>query len=125
MAKGIPNFYRGDTFKVAMTFAPEDDASSVVDITGWIITTTLKSDVSLADDAAAWHVSITAPANASSQAGQMILVVPSTTTAAVTPGRYFLDIERRIPGTGGEPDDVLTVLFQEIECLPDVSRGVQ
>jgi hypothetical protein len=123
MAKGLPNFYRGDTVKLALEFTAEDGSGAPVDITGWVITTTLKSSLALADDAAAWRISQTAPANAQSTAGQIVLVIPSTVSGAVNPGLYWIDIERRIPGAGGDPDDVLTVLVQEIECMADVTRS--
>lgn len=123
MAKGLPNFYRGDTVKIALEFTAEDGSGAAVDITGWIVTSTLKSDRALADDAAAWQISQTAVAGAQSLAGKLVLVIPSTTSGAVEPGLYWTDIERRIPGAGVEPDDVLTVLAQEIECLADVTRN--
>ena len=114
----LPNFYRGDTLKISAEFTEDD--GTVIDITGWIFFVTLKSDPEADDDDAELEYEVTAPANADSEAGQIILDIPYTLTAPLIPNTlYYMDIQRVIPGS---PLDVATLHKQTIRVLRDITQ---
>ncbi len=121
MADELSSFYRGDTrtYKFAFT----DSAGAAVDITGWQLWFTLKSDPSVLDAEADLQVSTTAgdqsgddPVN-----GIMYLVVTSTDTESLALGRYHYDIQRVTPNT--TPPSVETILRGRLKVLEDVTRS--
>lgn len=104
MASTLPDFRRGDTYPVELYIVNEDDAA--YDITGWVFTFTLKS---VSTGLIALQISKTAgddtkddPSN-----GMVYLEIDSDTSAAQTPGSYYYDVQRSIPGS---PPDVRTIL---------------
>jgi hypothetical protein len=108
MAPTIPNFYRGDTVSVKIQY------TGGIDITGWIFTITLKTE--LTDAAPALQVQQTA-SGVDAAAGVVRLVLTSVQTAPLS-GWFYLDIERRIPGS---PDNVRTIIYQKIKVVADVT----
>jgi len=117
----LENFFRGDTVRWKLEFTnPDTDAA--IDISDWIFTVTLKKNEEDADADAALQITTTAPADATSENGEIELVLPSNETANLTPGvSYFMDIQRKIQGT---PPDILTLHKQRIKVLQDVTVTV-
>lgn len=100
----LQNFRRGDTYKLKLNFGK--------DITGWLFTFTLKSE--LEDVIPALQIQKTAGDSPSDEPGNGIvyLEITSAASALLAPSSYFYDIQRTIPGN---PPDVRTI-------LPDISK---
>jgi hypothetical protein len=105
----LPDFFRGDTYPLIRI------EYTGIDITGWIFTLTMKT--SLDDETPALQVQVTATGVDATE-GKAFIPITSAQTIALATGKYFLDIERRIPGS---PDNVRTIIFQKIRCLADVT----
>jgi hypothetical protein len=113
----IDDFYRGDTRVYKFVFT--DSAGSAIDITGWHIWFTLKTDKTAADTAAALQVDHTVGDNVSDDAvAGTVYVTATSDDTAITVGTYYYDFQRVIPGT---PPDVKTILAGKVKVLQDVT----
>lgn len=113
----LRNFRRGDTYKLKLSFPGKN-------ISGWLFTFTLKSN--LEDATPALQISKTAGDGANDEPtnGIVYLEIDSAASALLTPGSYYYDIQRVIPGS---PPDVRTILppidkpIEKIKVIQDVS----
>jgi hypothetical protein len=113
----LQNFRRGDTYKLKLSFPGKD-------ITGWLFTFTMKA--ALEDVTPALQLSKTAGdgANDDPVNGIVYLEIDSATSGNLTPGSYYYDIQRTIPGN---PPNVRTILpaidkpTEKIKVIQDVS----
>lgn len=110
-------FYRGDTVRYALEFTNEDGTPQ--DVTNWVVTVTMKTNLNDADVDAALQVQTTL-SGADALNGIGTVTLPSDETALVEPGEYHIDIQRSIPGS---PPDVQTIHYQRINVLADVTRS--
>jgi hypothetical protein len=109
----LPDFFRGDTWSHQVL--TKDLSGNAVDITGRIYTLSLKSDIGSAAPVVQSQV---VAGGDDALNGIVTIGLASTQTAALAPGVYYCDIERRTPG---DPDDVRTLIFQKVKCYADVS----
>lgn len=121
MARLLENFYRGDTVRIPLTFSTsvtDDDGVTTetpIDITDYVIWTTLKSDIELSDEDAGLQVATvvhTDPAN-----GQTELVLEAALTTLLEPGKYSYDIQTVTPD-----GDVSTIECGIVKVYADVTR---
>ncbi len=106
---------RGDTMTLNITVTGED-------VTGDEFWFTMKSCLADVDASAALQFHETAPVGASATAGLHVLVVSSTLFAALTPGKFFYDVQW--VDTSPTPNHVNTLTYGVVEILSDVSVDV-
>ena len=118
-------FFRGDdhTIRVLVTQRDSDDP---VDVTGWVVTSTMKLTTEIADDdefdddgyRQVLKTSVTAPDNEDSQAGIFYLTFPSSGTRQLIATEYEIDIQ-------SEASNVVRTLYAgRVEVQPDVTWEV-
>lgn len=100
MSDTIPPIAIGDEIVIDLTFTNVD--GSAIDISGHLLTATVKLDLA-ATDVPATQLKVTAPNNATSQAGKISLVLTSALTGAVAPGEPYLGLRKIIPGSPVRP----------------------
>lgn len=98
MAKYIKDFRQGDTKKIRIKYEE--------DITGWQFKITILTDFGKTPEL---EVLTTAGdyADDSPTEGLCYLIIDSTTSATITPGKYYYYIQRIVTGA---PDDIKTIL---------------
>lgn len=103
---------RGDDWAIQLTIKDENDA--VIDITNNVYWMTLKTDKTDADPGVI-QTSVTATgANATN--GIIVITFTDTATAAVSPGRYYYDVQE--VDTGG---NVYTLLLGRVKVVADIT----
>lgn len=117
----LADFWRGDTKEIKLTFTDKNNVA--LDVTAWILTWTFKKELS--DSVPAAQIVTTAGDNPLDEplSGIIWLVLPSDISETLTPGSYFYDIERKIPGT---PPIVKTIMPEKptdkLKVYEDVTR---
>lgn len=112
----IKDFVIGNTLKYNLTFTKASDGTPI-DVSGWEIYVSFKTDSSDPDNLAIIQKSFTLPSDANSIAGTASIIIPTTDTDNfVEGGTYFYGFKRVIPGS---PPDVKTLETG----LVKVSRG--
>jgi hypothetical protein len=104
--------YRGDTKHYPLTFTDSNNAP--IDITGWTVFFTVKTNLSDADLSAVLQKTITT--HTAPTSGQTQIDLSSTDTDALN-GDYYYDIQ--IKTVSG---DITTVLSGSFKVAPDVTR---
>ncbi|NOQ30265.1 MAG: hypothetical protein GQ570_03985 [Helicobacteraceae bacterium] len=96
--------------------------NSIIDVTGDKFWLTIKEDPEAEDDAsAAYQVSVVAPADANSQAGEAYLPI-TLVDVNIPAGTYFYDIQWQRLASGGGVKDLNTVIYGKINILSQVTR---
>ena len=124
MAKYIPDFRVGDSYKLSLVV--KDEFGVAVDITGYVFWLTLKAAFTDADVDAVLQFKTTVGDNPSDDAlnGICNLYVPAADTKAVPVGKYFYDIQQ-LAGT-----DITTILppvedyKDKLSVLPEVTVAI-
>lgn len=110
----LTSFYRGDTVPLAVSFSrtgiPED-------ITGHIVTLTLKATMTDPDPGAV-QVQVVCPPGAESDAGTVTITIGSDQSKLLSPGTYFYDVQKVIPGS---PPIVQTAVSGNVTVMADVT----
>jgi hypothetical protein len=113
-------FYRGDTKTYPFTFKVKDSDPVVpIDLTGKTLKFTMKAAKS-DPDPGALQKTLGPFSGPDAVAGTGTLVLTSTDTDALTPGKYFFDFQLTDPGTS--PPTVQTVGAGSVTVLEDVTR---
>lgn len=110
----IPEFYRGDTkrYKVTVT---DPVTSNPVNITGWKVYFTLKSDKDFTDAEAEAQVIAIAGADAADDVVNGVMYVElDSVTSKIEPANYYYDFQAVAPGT---PPKVKTVDDDRVRVL--------
>lgn len=112
------SMYRGDDYTVKLTFT--DDQTAPIDITGWVLKSTLKISPEMSDDADL-VVKVDVPALIGTDAtnGIAYLTYPHEQTRNMVPGQYFLDVQKEHMGA------VATVLKGTLTVDSDVTWRTQ
>lgn len=116
-------FYRGDDFVLEVSLKNKT-TQDPVDITGWVITSTMKLSSELPDNPQFDHnenrqvlqVTKKVPDNADAKKGTAKLLFPHDETAQLIPTTYLLDIQAEVS------DSVTTLVKAKIKVLSDVTR---
>jgi hypothetical protein len=104
--------YAGDT-KIFNLEVKRDNLP--VDITGSVVTFTMKSNIDLPDEDAAVQVVVTSHVDAPS--GQTQIVIPAEMTNDLLRGKYYYDIQfKDLNG------NVQTLIYNTVEVLPTVTK---
>ena len=111
---------RGDTIPVTLNFTTADGRP--IDISGWTVWMTAKSDRTLPDDKALFQVKVTS--HTYPTAGISSFVVPATATASLVgppgvPWNYFYDVQYR-DGSG----NIGTAIAGTITFSMDVTNAL-
>lgn len=118
MAKPIIEFYNGDTVYLDLKLTDGDTAD---DLSSAIIYVTMKAALTDSDGDAVLLHSQVIPASPDAEAGLATVIIPTTLTASVTAGVYFIDIRRVKPGS---PDDVWTIQAGKAKVLQSVLQVI-
>lgn len=113
----IDDFYRGDTKTYSLTVT--DANGSAVDISGWHIWITFKTNKDDADVDAILQKDITLPSGGDSANGLATLTLTSTETS-IAVGKYFYDIQR-VVNPAVDPQDVETIGYGSVKVLQDIT----
>ena len=108
MIKPLRGFRRGNTYRVRLRFPGQD-------VSGWLFSLTMKAQLSsespiLLVQKTAGDIPRDNPAG-----GIVYLEIGSDESALLTPGEYYYEIRREIPG---DPPDVRTV-------MPPIERAME
>lgn len=115
MAKGISDFFRGDTRRYTIKLTDENGNPISVDGTEFVMT--FKTDPTLPDSEAAIQVVVTGHEdNPSDPKGEVVIVLDAATTQ-VEPGMYFYDIQMKTPS-----GEVTTLIAGQVQIKQDVTH---
>lgn len=113
-------FYRGDTKTYPFSFKVKDsDPVIPIDLTGKTLKFTMKASKADADPGAL-QKSLGPFSGAEALAGTGTLVLTSTETNGLAPGKYYFDFQLTDPGTS--PPTVQTVGAGTVTVLEDITR---
>ncbi len=119
----IEEWVRGDSYSRTITFK-HAGTDTPYDITGWVISITIKTDATDADADAQLQVDYTVPSGADATGGIATLPIPASATADLIPGFAYRDIQIKIPNTPPIPDTVKTIQLGKIKILADLTLRV-
>lgn len=109
----------GDTLSIPLKFKDPDGA--VIDVSGRTFWLTLKANPNTDDADADAQVEYLAPADATSQAGEVVLSLTAIQTAILNPISYNFDIQMKTPAAGG--DEVRTIVYGRIRFVQQITRS--
>lgn len=115
----LPPLVRGDTVPIEINIT--DVNGSPVNITGDLIFFTLKTDRTQSDAQAALTLKFTVPTGPYAVAGNVVITLKSTDTAALAAGKYYYDIQWVKAGT---PPIVKTIFMGTVVVLLDSTIAV-
>lgn len=117
MSKQSPlfSFYRGDDY--ALKIQVKDSLNNPVNVSGWQLTFTAKSNPNKDDTFSSIQVQSGTLAGVDAESGIAYLLLPNAKTKLMKPGEYFFDVQSKF-GTA-----ITTVLAGIVEVLPDVTWG--
>lgn len=98
-----------------------DDNKNPIDISGRTFWITLKANPTVDDDQADAQTEYLAPANASSQAGELGLPLSKEQTETLRPISYNYDIQMKTPTAEG--DEIRTILYGRIRFVQQITRS--
>ncbi len=113
--------FRGDTWVFDIAF--DDGRGNPIDITGNVLSITLKNHPGDVDGDAALQHSVTFPDDEASSRGEGQMMIPSNKTG-IPPGTYRYDIQKVIPPD--DPDDppiVTTLMYGSFTVVGDITLG--
>jgi hypothetical protein len=111
----LNTFVRGDTWTNKFAFTDENNAA--IDITDNVYYLTLKADPEVTDLNADAQATVTAT-GADALAGIVYVVFSSAQTAALSPGKYFYDLQQVDDG------QVSTLLLGKVKVLRDITLAI-
>ncbi|CAM3844667.1 hypothetical protein [Parendozoicomonas haliclonae] len=117
MSNTLKPFYRGDTRPYTVSL--RDEADTPIDISGWVLSCTMKLSTEQPDSEAPVRVSNTI-SSADGVAGVAPVVLPKEQTQNLLATVYQIDFQLE------SPEGAVTTLFAgEVEVLADVTRGTE
>ena len=111
----LNTFVRGDTW--TNKFAFTDESNVAIDITDNVYFLTLKANPEATDLQADAQATVTAT-GADAVAGIVYLTLSSAQTAALSPGKYYYDLQQIDSG------QVSTLLLGKVKVLRDITQAI-
>lgn len=99
---------RGDTWRWVFTFYKDDNCTPIGNIAGQEIWVILKESRDDADNLATLTQKTLVTDDTDSAVGKAVVTISSLETAKVSPGKYYYEFKRVLPGT---PPDVWTFAY--------------
>ena len=113
----LPGFYRGDDHTYLMTFRNRD-TQELIDITGWLITSTIKLSSEMPDSEGIQSRYLADADTLPSMEGKAVLHFTSDQTRNLIPTRYQIDFQKIESGL------TQTLFTGYLTVKADVTRGV-
>lgn len=113
MANYLFEFYRGDDYAFKGKITDEDQ--NPVDISGWVLKTSMKLNFQDPDEEATVKVDQGPLSGAEAEAGEFYLLLPHEQTKNLLPAPYFFDVQREFMGT------VSTIIRGRVKVHGDVT----